>query len=52
MTTETENIEFKAKFTEDLYKEIIAFANTDGGGNIRPECQEWIDMAARWLQGI
>ena len=31
MTTETENIEFKAKFTEDLYKEIIAFANTDGG---------------------
>ena len=31
MTIETENIEFKAKFTEDLYKEIIAFANTDGG---------------------
>jgi len=23
-----------------------------GDGNIRPECQEWIDMAVRWLQGI
>ena len=21
-----------------------------GSGNIRPECQEWIEMAARWLQ--
>ena len=31
MTFETENIEFKTQFTEDLYKEIIAFANTDGG---------------------
>ena len=28
---ETENIEFKLKVTEDLYKEVIAFANTDGG---------------------
>ena len=31
MSFETENIEFKAQFTEDLYKEVIAFANTDGG---------------------
>lgn len=31
MTFETENIEFKSKFTEDLYKEVIAFANTNGG---------------------
>ena len=31
MSIETENIEFKAQFTEDLYKEVIAFANTDGG---------------------
>ena len=23
-----------------------------GAGDIRPECQEWIDMAARWLRGI
>lgn len=28
---ETENIEFKSKYTDELYKEIIAFANTDGG---------------------
>lgn len=28
---ETENIEFKAQFTEEIYKEVIAFANTDGG---------------------
>ncbi len=28
---ETENIEFKLKVTDDLYKEVIAFANTDGG---------------------
>ncbi len=28
---ENENTEFKVKFTTDLYKEIIAFANTDGG---------------------
>jgi len=31
MTLETENIEFKLKPTDDLYKEVIAFANTDGG---------------------
>lgn len=31
MNFETENIEFKAQFTEDIYKEIIAFANTEGG---------------------
>lgn len=28
---ETENIEFKSQFTDEIYKEIIAFANTDGG---------------------
>ena len=27
---ETENIEFKLQFTDELYKEVIAFANTDG----------------------
>lgn len=31
MTFETENIEFKSQFTDELYKEVIAFANTDGG---------------------
>ena len=31
MNFETENIEFKAQFAEDIYKEVIAFANTDGG---------------------
>lgn len=31
MYFETENIEFKSLFTEELYKEIIAFANTNGG---------------------
>jgi ATP-dependent DNA helicase RecG len=31
MKFETENIEFKAQFTEEIYKEVIAFANTDGG---------------------
>ena len=31
MAFETENIEFKSEFTEDIYKEVIAFANTDGG---------------------
>ena len=29
MNFETENIEFKAQFTEEIYKEVIAFANTD-----------------------
>ena len=31
MDFETENLEFKSQFTEELYKEVIAFANTDGG---------------------
>ena len=30
MLIETEGIEFKEKFTEDIYKEVIAFANTGG----------------------
>ena len=31
MNFETENIEFKSQLTEEIYKEVIAFANTDGG---------------------
>ena len=31
MKFKTENIEFKAQVTDELYKEVIAFANTDGG---------------------
>lgn len=31
MNFETENIEFKSQFTEEIYKEVIAFANTVGG---------------------
>ena len=31
MQFENENVEFKSQMLEDLYKEIIAFANTDGG---------------------
>lgn len=31
MTFESENIEFKVQMTDDIYKEVIAFANTDGG---------------------
>lgn len=31
MDFETENMEFKSQFTEEIYKEVIAFANTDGG---------------------
>ena len=31
MNFETENIEFKSGFAEEVYKEVIAFANTDGG---------------------
>lgn len=31
MNFETETIEFKSQFTEEIYKEVIAFANTDGG---------------------
>ena len=31
MYFETENKEFKSQFTEEIYKEVAAFANTDGG---------------------
>ena len=31
MLFEDENTEFKVKFTDEIYKEVIAFANTDGG---------------------
>ncbi len=31
MSFETEKVEFKTQFTEEIYKEVIAFANTDGG---------------------
>lgn len=31
MKFESENFEFKLKMTDDIYKEVIAFANTDGG---------------------
>lgn len=31
MKFESENIEFKSQFTNDLYKEVIAFVNTKGG---------------------
>ena len=31
MLFESENIEFKAKLSDEIYKEVIAFANTDGG---------------------
>lgn len=31
MRFETEDLEFKSRFTEDLYKEVVAFANTNGG---------------------
>ncbi len=31
MNPETERIEYKSKLTDDIYKEIIAFANTEGG---------------------
>ena len=31
MDFESEKVEFKSRVTEDIYKEIIAFANTDGG---------------------
>ncbi len=31
MNFETEDIEFKSAFTDEIYKEVIAFANTDGG---------------------
>lgn len=31
MIFETEKTEFKLKYTEEIYKEVIAFANTNGG---------------------
>ena len=31
MSYETERLEFKEILTDDIYKEVIAFANTDGG---------------------
>ena len=31
MKFETENIEFKLQVTDEIYKEVIAFANMDGG---------------------
>lgn len=31
MIFETENIEFKTQLTDEIYKEVIAFANTNGG---------------------
>ena len=31
MNYETETVEFKSQFTEEIYKEVIAFANTAGG---------------------
>lgn len=31
MHFENENVEFKSQMLEDLYKEVIAFANTEGG---------------------
>lgn len=31
MAYESENIEYKAQMTDEIYKEVIAFANTDGG---------------------
>jgi len=31
MTYETEKLEFKSVITNEIYKEVIAFANTDGG---------------------
>lgn len=31
MRIESESVEFKEKYTDEIYKEVIAFANTDGG---------------------
>ncbi len=31
MNYETENTEFKSRFTEEIYKEVVAFANAGGG---------------------
>ena len=43
MNIETENIEFKSQFTEDIYKEVIAFANTDGGIDRQQRQRCWTD---------
>ena len=31
MQYESERIEYKSQLTDEIYKEVIAFANTDGG---------------------
>lgn len=31
MQYESERVEYKAQMIDDIYKEVIAFANTDGG---------------------
>ena len=31
MNYETERVEYKRQYTDEIYKEVIAFANTDGG---------------------
>ena len=31
MQRESERVEFKSELNEQIYKEVIAFANTDGG---------------------
>ena len=31
MIYESENVEYKAKYVDELYKEVMAFANTNGG---------------------
>ena len=31
MQYESEHIEYKSQMIDDIYKEVIAFANTDGG---------------------
>lgn len=31
MQYENEQVEFKEKFVPEIYKEVVAFANTDGG---------------------
>ena len=31
MQYESERIEYKSQMIDDIYKEVIAFANTDGG---------------------
>lgn len=31
---ESERIEYKSQMIDDIYKEVIAFANTEGGCNL------------------